>query len=588
MKKLISLLLVFVLAAGMLAGLTHAEPVLEAEAEPLFDPEAIAAGTSLAPVAYAEWSDSTLNPVSPDEAQGIGAYAVDEGEEYTGFSSGGYLNDGGRAPVGAMVSFTDDDCRAEVWEVLYPEVIEPLGIPYTLSVPIDQLDGSGYMSAWQLRELVDAGVSVACHTMRETSMAAYTLKGLDAMLRQWHSAANDLSLGKVLSYAYCNGIWSDEVMPAVKSHFRMGFTVEPGINRMPFESFYMKRVGLFANQAQKVSFTLRDGTYLNANGTLIGSTPGQRQTTQPIPVKEGEEYVLTCSAVWRGACYAIYDRSGKVIEKYNVPDTAAGELLTDHKVRIPAGAATLVVAHNQAAHAGSSLAVKKLPDDSTLHAAKQYVDQVAQEGGWLIFMTHAWYRWFDAADLRELVAYIEAAGIPIVDVNEAIETSGNVLEVGTFRGAQEYASEPYFVISADGRVYTNSLELPDTPENHENVTLTLRERRVILNNMSVSAAANATEYVVSDYVDVSDCAAILVTGWAYDHSGGTGSGYQVYVIKDANGQVLDSYTARNSYAAGGDLLDHAYIALPKGAATVMVAGNIYQARPELTKIYPTG
>jgi hypothetical protein len=232
------------------------------------------------------------------------------------------------------------------------------------------------------------------------------------------------------------------------------------------------------------------------------------------------------------------------------------------------------------------MGIRKLPDESTLFAAKSYVDQVAREGGWLIFMTHAWYEWFSAEDLKELVSYVQESGIPIVDVNEAIRTTGNVMEVGVFRKPLEYASEPYFVIGADGRVYTNSIEIPDVPENHVNVTLELTTSQVLLRGKSVSTGSVTPEYVVSRSVDVTGCAGVIVTGWAYDYSG-NGNGYQVYVIQDANGKVLSSYTAKNSYAAGGDLLDHIYVALPDDAATILIAGNTYQARPELTLVYPS-
>lgn len=581
MKKIISVFLVLALAFGILVGFTDS-PILTdvPELEPWtgFADTPDPAGVSSAGDAIEYVSDEQLRQDRPEPL---------DTEDWTGgWATGGYLNDGGRYPIEAMVSFMDDDCRAETYSVLFREVIEPLELPYTISLPIDKLDADRYITGGELLEMLDAGVSVSCHTMNETSMADHTPGALNEMLTEWMAAAQELGCGEVLSYAYCNGVWDDNVMPAVKAHFRMGFTVESGINQMPYESFYMKRVGLFANKAQAVPVTLRDGTYLNANGTLIGSTPGVRMTCERIPVREGEEYLLTCSAVWKGACYAIYNSSGKVLEKYNVKDTAAGGRLTDYKVRIPAGAAYMIVSHNVATHPDHTLAVKKLPDKSTLYAAKRYVDQVAQEGGWLIFMTHAWYDWFDAEDLKELVDYIRDAGIPIMDVNDAIRATGNVIEVGTFRKPLEYAESPYFVVSAEGRVYTNSLETPDVPEHYENVKLNLSAGKVLYSNRAVHTSD--TGYVVSEYVDVSDCEGILVTGWAYNGDPQGNKGYQIYTIKDADGAVLDSYSAENSYGAGGDTLDHVYIELPEGAATVIVAGNIYHTRPALTKVYAEG
>lgn len=581
MKRIFAVLLVLAITAGVLAGAASGlggDFVPELEPWTGFTDELDPAGAASAGGSAAVVDDAELT-------------GTDTGEPVEDIWSGGweaegYLNDGGRQSIRAMVSFMDDDCRAQAYDVLFQEVIEPLGLPYTLALPIDKLDTDRYIATWQLQEMVDAGVSISCHTFSETSMAAYTPEALNELLMQWHETAEALGCGEVLSYAYCNGIWDDDVMTAVKANFRMGFTVEQGINQLPYESFYMKRVGLFSNNARTVEFGIRDGTYLNANGTLIRSTPGKRMTTEPIPVQEGEEYLLTCSAVWNGACYAIYNKAGKVLEMYNVADTVKGERLTDHKVRIPAGASYMVLSHNAATHSSITLAVKKLPDETTLYAAKKWVDQVAQEGGWLVFMTHAWYEWFDAADLAELVAYIRDAGIPIADVNEAIRLTGNVIEVGTFRKPLEYAATPYFVVTAEGRVYTNSLELPDVPEHYENVELELTASRVIYNDQVLRTGD--TGYLVSNYVDVSDCEAVLVSGWAYNGTAQGDEGYQIYLIKDAEGKVLDSYRAVNSYSDGGDTLDHHYIELPPGAAKITVAGYIYQTRPALTKIYAEG
>lgn len=577
MKRITIFFLVLTLAAGMLLGVGAVEPLVSPHTT---DPEPwVIAGDELDPAGVASnpgavpFADSDpTEPTAPDTIPAIGADG----------SLGSYVNDGGRYPVQAMVSFIDDDCRVQSYDVLFRQVIEPLGIPYTLSLPLDRLGLEGYIDEFQLLEMVDSGVSISCHTLNESAMTDCDVWELDALLAQWQETAQLLGCGDVLSYCYCNGIWSDELMPAIKSHFRMGFTVEEGINQIPYESYYMKRVGLFSNKTQLLSPGLRDGTYLNANGTLMKATPGQRQTSAAIPVKEGEEYLLTCSAIWRGSCYAIYNKAGKVIAKYNVPDTAQGQLLIDHKVRIPAGADHMVVSHNTQNYGSSSLTVQKLPDSTTMYNAKRYVDQVAREGGWLVFMTHAWYQGFRPEELSELVDYIREAGIPIVDTNDAIRLTGNVIEVGTFRKPLEYAPDPYFVVGPDGKVYTNSLQIPDVPENYESVPLELTGERVLFNNRS--AYVSDRGYLVSSPVDVTGCTAVLVSGWAYSYDPQNHKGYQIYVITDADGKVIQSYSAATAYADGGEALDHEYIELPRNAAYITVAGNLYHTRPALTKI----
>ena len=577
MKRIISLLLVLALCGGVLAAANALGPITaDDHAEPWlgFTGDADPAGAASGRVEIQYMDEEPL----PETQEIGGALGIPGG---MADHAGDYLNDGGRYPVEAMVSFMDDDCRLPTYQTLYQQVIEPLGLPYTLSLPLDKLGADGYIDEFQLSEMVGNGVSISCHALSEDAMTGYDVWELDEMLRTWQETAEALDVGEVLSYSYCNGIWSDELITAVKAHFRMGFTVDAGINQMPYESFFMKRVGLFSNKTQAITFGTRDGTYLNANGTLIRSTPGQRQTSEAIPVKEGEEYLVTCSAIWGGAAYAVYNQSGKVLAKYNVSDTAKGELLMNCKVFIPEGAAYMVLSHNTQNYAATRMAADKIPDGATLTTAKRYVDQVAKEGGWLVFMTHAWYSGFSADELRELVEYIQEAGIPIVDVNDAIRLTGNVIEVGTFRKPLEYAAGPYFVVSADGRVYTNSLEVPDVPENYESVRLSLIPERMLYNDRSIYV--NDPAYVVSRAEDVSGCEAVLVTGWAYAYE----KGYQLYIITDENGKVLARRSAACSYAEGGEKLDHVYIELPKGAAFITIAGNTYHGRPELTKIYKT-
>lgn len=92
-----------------------------------------------------------------------------------------------------------------------------------------------------------------------------------------------------------------------------------------------------------------------------------------------------------------------------------------------------------------------------LTEAKARVNDLAETGGWLIFMTHSWYETFSPADLRSLVAYIREQDIEIVGVNDAIRNTGNVVEVGDIVKPLEEQTAPFFVVDADGNTHTNSL-----------------------------------------------------------------------------------------------------------------------------------
>ena len=160
--------------------------------------------------------------------------------------------DAGRRPR-AMVSFSDDDCRKEVYENIIDGVdhglfklIKDTGIPYILACPPGNIGNNNYMTKNQLLEMHRAVVEISCHTWKESNMTEYaSAEALDddlsdcmAMYRQW-------GIKGVEAYAYCQGVYEDDYMGAVKNHFRMGFTVTKGINQIPYESYYMKRVEVF-------------------------------------------------------------------------------------------------------------------------------------------------------------------------------------------------------------------------------------------------------------------------------------------------------------------------------------------------------
>ena len=71
----------------------------------------------------------------------------------------------------------------------------------------------------------------------------------------------------------------------------------------------------------------------------------------------------------------------------------------------------------------------------TLEDVKAWVDKAVQDGGWLILMTHAWYTTFDAAQLKELVGYIRASGAELMDLYDALDATGNVVEAVRQTGA---------------------------------------------------------------------------------------------------------------------------------------------------------
>lgn len=262
------------------------------------------------------------------------------------------VTDRGKRPNRLMISFMDDDCRAEVVSKL-ENLIDQKGIPYTLAcAPGDMIDpnkAGRFITPDDLKRMVSKGVTVSCHAYKQYNMDEFDAE--DAFREDLEKCQNQFQEWgiPVETMSYPQGRTVDAYMPAVREHYRAGFTVKDGINQIPYASYYMNRVGLFENDAAD------DGTASLAN-------------------------------------------------------------------------------------------------------AKAWVNRlVDKESGWLIFMTHAWYAGFKPALLGELIDYIRSKNIEIVDIHDALDTTGNIIETGTFKKPSEDLTEPFFVVDATGVAYTNVL-----------------------------------------------------------------------------------------------------------------------------------
>lgn len=269
------------------------------------------------------------------------------------------VTDRGKRPNRKMVSFMDDDCRAEVVSKL-ENLIDQKQVPYTLAcAPGDIIDTAktGFISVADLQRMVGKGVSVSCHAWKQYNMDnTDQYPNVDALREDLEKCQAQFDAWgiPVETMSYPQGRTVDAYMPAVREHYRAGFTVSNGINEIPYASYYLDRVGMFIDDEAS------DGT-------------------------------------------------------------------------------------------------------ASLENAKAWVDKLAaRESGWLIFMTHAWYKGFKPALLGELIDYIRSEeirskGVEIVDIHEALDTTGNVIETGTFKKPSEELTEPFFVLDATGVAHTNAL-----------------------------------------------------------------------------------------------------------------------------------
>lgn len=379
------------------------------------------------------------------------------------------ITDGGKEEVAAAVSFIDDDCRSATYTTLFP-LIKELDIPYTLACPPGKIGADLYMTREQLLEMYNHGVTIACHTWAETNMDTLSKDQLEENLKKCVEKYREWGITDVNSYAYTQGKYSVDNMSVVKKYFDMGFLVDKGINTAPYESYYMRRVGLFPTDN---SFSLSD--------------------------------------------------------------------------------------------------------------AKAYVDKLLTSGGWLIFMTHCWTSTFDGTELKDLVSYIKGKSVQIIDVNEMIEKTGNVVDIGYYKKDDLNAGKHYFIVDSTGKIWTDQFP-PDTGEKIETVELTIKTSYSIGKETSstykgklLALTSTNTKFKVCEPVDVTDCSEVLITGWSY-------SGYGIYSFLDESGECVSAKWATKTASEGGNSVVEERISVPAGAKTLIIAGHSDYVLPALSKV----
>lgn len=416
---------------------------------------------------------------------GIDIPEVDlSGIEMNGFTSSDYLTSGGRQAIPAMISFMDDDCRKEVYENIVDgedhglfALIKATGIPYTLACPpgsIHVSEGDGnekYMELDDLKEMYDYGVTLSCHHWRQYNMDDTQLlptpESYDADLQKCQDKFAEWGIKGVDTVSYPQGHYKKDYIPVAKSHYKMGFSVDRGINKIPYESFYMKRNEVFPT----------NGAY-------------------------------------------------------------------------------------------------------TLDDAKALVREVAASGGWLIFMTHAWYDTFNYEALAEdLIPYIREQGVEIVDVNTALAKTGNVIEVGDFKKPMEEILDSYYVVDANGDTWTNSLNLAKKQSTKiTDISADYHRGYYLVTNGGFREHSD-TNRIISDKFDVKE-------GEVYNLTCSAIYTNCLFVVYNAEGGVVDYLQPKTNTDAAIDgdtvLTDYEYTIKP-GGVSMRVASNL-NIQPDKYKI----
>lgn len=367
------------------------------------------------------------------------------------------LNDRKKESNFAMISFIDDDCREEVFTRLWP-VIQEKQIPYTLACSPGDIGrvtpDYRFLTDTELLKMYRAGVDISCHHYNQKNMDTFpTEADYRQDLLACQEAFAKLGIQDVHTLCYPQGVVTDDYLKTVKTFHRMGFTIDRGINHIPYETYHMKRCEVFPSHG-----------------------------------------------LWG------------------------------------------------------------------LEDAREYVNRLEREGGWLIFMTHAWYDTFDPDALSELIDYITGKEIPIVDIQTAVEATGNIIEIGRFRKPMEEMHEPFFVMDASGAVWANAV---NTVPMSQVKTEVLNVKYYVNTYMKPGGG-------LSDSTDVKRTVTEnipVAPGEIYRITGSAIWGGAIYAILDETKTVRD-VRADSTNTKEGEILENQEVVMPEYARYLRVSCNL--------------
>ena len=227
--------------------------------------------------------------------------------------------------------------------------------------------------------------------------------------------------------------------------------------------------------------------------------------------------------------------------------------------------------------------------------AKDLVDSVAENGGWLVFMTHCWFETFSSEDLKELVDYIRSKNIEISNVTNVIEKYANPIEKGILKKPLTDMSEDFFVIDCKGRAYTNNVAMTNIEAKNmtiiEKSSIKWEEEGFDYNTMvTILPSGKVKEHFseskegkilqskrnVSDKIYVTPNSTYKFTNLSAKY------GNCFYVIYDSNNNVI-SYQGTPS-SSTGETLEEIIITMPSNASYFRVACDL-NVNNKIFKVY---
>lgn len=142
--------------------------------------------------------------------------------------------------VQPMVTFVDDDGRAEVWTKLKP-LSEQYGIPFVSAVLTDRIGQDGSLTAEQLVTLQDMGWEISSHTMGHVRLGDLTDEEQEAQMRGSKEALESIGI-RCDSICYPYSSTNDSTWKIARKYFRCGRQTnwKERMNETPLETWDLR------------------------------------------------------------------------------------------------------------------------------------------------------------------------------------------------------------------------------------------------------------------------------------------------------------------------------------------------------------
>ena len=181
-------------------------------------------------------------------------------------------------PENVVVVTFDDGCTSNYYNAL--PVLLRYKIPATMFIVTDRVDQSNIwmqsrgfpfrklLSQSQLRELIDAGISLGSHTRTHPRLIQLKDEAIIDEVRKSKQILEDM-LGKAISYfAYPFGLYNQMVKDAVEAAgYQAACSTRSGFNRSGVDRFALRRIEIYGSDSlwkfrQKLKFGTNDMTLL--------------------------------------------------------------------------------------------------------------------------------------------------------------------------------------------------------------------------------------------------------------------------------------------------------------------------------------